>query len=764
MIMKKQGTILFVVIFIMTAISVSAVDLPSLPNTKDVITCFPDTTDYQVITVGSAGRDYSDLQAAINAAQPGTIIRLDAGAVFNGGFTLPKKTVSSKWIIIISSRMELLAGDEIRINPTATTGNSTFPTQASAMPKIITKNKSGIPCFITQANANHYRLVGLEVTADKSVINSYGLINLGDGSTAQNSLSLVPDHFVIDRCYIHGHTDATIMKYGIALNCANAAVIDSYISDFHSVGFDAQAIAGINGPGPFKIINNYLEASGENIMFGGGAAAIPGLVPSDIEIRQNYFYKPLTWRVGNPSYAGKHWTIKNLFELKTGMRVLFDGNILENCWADLPIGQSGYAILLTIRTEGGGSPQAEVSDVTISNNIIRHVGAGITLSGRDDGSVGNRSKRIRIYNNLFEDISGLAYGDMNIDGPNDGTFIKIGEPEDLIIDHNTIFQTGPITWAGKVMNGFVFTNNITNSMVSAAGYQGIYGPSYQQGNKTIEHYFPDLKDASRRINKNVMIGGDASKYTLFNTISKNYFPATQNDVGFVNYAGGAADYHNYALTNNSKYNKNASDSKDIGADFVLMDSAFAYSRGCIEDIEIKVTSVSLDKNTAEILIGESIQLTANIKPANAKNKKVSWGSSDESVASVSNTGLVNGMGKGIAVITVTTEDGSFKDTCFVTVTEPTGVSSNTENAFEISVYPNPGNGDFNIYINSTEQLINNKLHLHITDITGRTVYEESISADSNPIIKSIKTSLQSGVYLVHVMINGKNYFARLVIK
>lgn len=145
------------------------------------------------------------------------------------------------------------------------------------------------------------------------------------------------------------------MKYGIRLDCANAAIINCRISDFHSVGFDAQAISGINGPGPFKILNNYLEASGENILFGGAAPAIPGLVPSDIEIRQNHFYKPWSWRVGDPSYAGEHWTVKNLLEFKTGTRVWVDGNILENSWADLPIGQSGYAILLTIRTENGNA-------------------------------------------------------------------------------------------------------------------------------------------------------------------------------------------------------------------------------------------------------------------------------------------------------------------------------------------------------------------------------------------------------------------------
>ncbi len=504
---------------------------------------------------------------------------MDAGVTFYGGFQLTDKGEGDKWIIITSDRVDLLPDQGIRIQPFATTGNPDFPIHADAMAKIVTNNLSGIPCFKTQPYAHHYRFVGLEIAADINVTESYGLINLGDGSSAQNTLSVVPHHFVIDRCYIHGHTNATIMKFGVRLDCSNAAIIDSYISDFHSIGFDAQAIAGFNGPGPFKILNNYLEASGENILFGGAAPSIPGLVPSDIEIRQNYFYKPWSWRVGHPEYAGKHWTIKNLFELKTGKRVLLDGNILENCWADLPTGQSGYAILLTIRTEGGASPQADVSDIVISNNIIRHVGAGISLSGTDGGA-GNRSSRILIYNNLFDDVNGPAYGDQNVDGPNDGTFLKIGEPRDVWIDHNTVFQTGPITWAYDITDGFIYTNNITHSSISAGGYRGIYGPGQSEGNNTIAHYFPDVTDANMHFHKNVLISGDELKYTNYNTISQNYFPDGAGDVMFVEYVNGDVDYHGYALSQTSPYALFGTDNKDIGVDVNGLDSALLAVRSC----------------------------------------------------------------------------------------------------------------------------------------------------------------------------------------
>jgi len=572
----------------------------TLPNTASIETCFPDTSGYTVITVGPVGRDYSNLQTAINAANPGSILLLDAGASFKGSFNLPNKT-GNGWIIISSAQMGLLPGQETRISPNAATGNASYPTQKDAMPKIVSTNTSGLPCFRTLASAHHYRFVGLEISVDTAVLNSYGLMFLGDGSNAQNTLTTVPHDLIVDRCYIHGHDKASIMKAGILLNCANAAVINAHISGFHSIGFDTYAIGGTNGPGPFKILNNYLEAAGENILFGGAAPAIPGLVPADIEVRNNHFFKPFSWRVGHPSYAGKHWTIKNLFELKTGKRVLLDGNILENCWADLPTGQSGYAILLTVRAENGAAPQADVSDITITNNIIRHAGAGVSLSGHDSPTQSLQSKRIKIANNLFYDISGPDYGDGNVAGPNDGTFIKIGDPDNVIFEHNTVLQTGPITWAYGTVNNITFSNNLFHCFISDGGYQGIYGPGFAQGgNGPMGAFFPGITDANKGFHKNVLIGGSAAKYSNYNTLSQNYFPANASAVNFVNYANGSADYHNFALANNSAYSNAATDGTDIGVNFAQLDSALNANLTCSAMVSI-----------VDLSIGFNIQLFPN---------------------------------------------------------------------------------------------------------------------------------------------------------
>ena len=67
-------------------------------------------------------------------------------------------------------------------------------------------------------------------------------------------------------------------------------------------------------------------------------------------------------------------------------------------------------------------------------------------------------------------------------------------------------------------------------------------------------------------------------------------------------------------------------------------------------------------------MGNTETLTANVEPATATNKTVTWSSSNASVATVNANGLVTATGVGTANITVTTQDGAKTATCAVTVT------------------------------------------------------------------------------------------------
>ncbi len=82
---------------------------------------------------------------------------------------------------------------------------------------------------------------------------------------------------------------------------------------------------------------------------------------------------------------------------------------------------------------------------------------------------------------------------------------------------------------------------------------------------------------------------------------------------------------------------------------------------------IPVTGITVSPSSVDVAAGDTTRLTAVVQPSNAGNKTVTWSSSDSSVATVSSSGLVTGVGEGTAVITAATQDGNFKATANITV-------------------------------------------------------------------------------------------------
>ena len=103
-------------------------------------------------------------------------------------------------------------------------------------------------------------------------------------------------------------------------------------------------------------------------------------------------------------------------------------------------------------------------------------------------------------------------------------------------------------------------------------------------------------------------------------------------------------------------------------------------------IPVPVTGVALNKNTTTIAVNSTEQLTNTIQPGNATNKKVTWSSSNNNIATVSDKGLVTAIAAGTATITVTTEDGNKTAQCVVTASlvAVTGVS--LKSAATIGIY------------------------------------------------------------------------------
>jgi hypothetical protein len=478
-----------------------------------------------------------DLQAALNGAVPGDQVVLDAGATFTGNFVLAKK--AGVGLIVVRS-------SDIGALPE---GARVGPSDSPHMARIVSPSFDG--AVDAAAGAHQWRLIGIELTVAPSVAENTGVVRLGSGS--ETARSQLPREIVIDRCWIHGNSNQNDRR-GVALNGIAEAVIDSTVSDFHEVGRDAQAIAGWSGAGPFKIANNELEASGENVMFGGADPAIAKLIPSDIEIRHNHFFKPLSWRVGDPSYGGIHWTVKNLFELKNARRVLVTGNVFENSWGDA---QTGFAILLKSANQEGGAPWSVTQDVTFTDNLVLHAASAMAIEGRDPGGAVSYTRRLAVANNLFDDIDGKTWkGSGDFLQITDGSRAPDGSkngPGNLTVDHNTVFQTRNVISSEGVSKGFVYTNNITPH-----NRYGVKGSGRATGLDTLTADFPGAV-----FQRNVLIHGKCSDYPAV-----NYCPATIDDVGFVDYAG-----KNYRLAAGSPFRGAGTLGSDVGANIDEIEAA-----------------------------------------------------------------------------------------------------------------------------------------------------------------------------------------------
>ena len=147
----------------------------------------------------------------------------------------------------------------------------------------------------------------------------------------------------------------------------------------------------------------------------------------------------------------------------------------------------------------------------------------------------------------------------------------------------------------------------------------------------------------------------------------------------------------YDSTTNINGNGTFSLTITIGSTWVMGDYTVYVGRGTntvttIFCVGIPVTGVELDKEMLTLAEGEEATLEATVSPSNASNKNVTWSSSNESVAKVDASGKITAVGVGTAIITVTTEDGGYTDTCTVTVvTVPvTGVELNKE-AIELTI-------------------------------------------------------------------------------
>ena len=220
------------------------------------------------------------LQTALNAAQGGDTVLLAPGT-YVGNFKLPVHGGAGYVTVRTADSQGVLPAPGTRITPAASPN----------LAKLSSPNNMAV--LRTAAAAAYWRLELLEI--GPSAVAATTLVELGDGSNVQNSAALVPHHLIVDRLYVHGDPLAG-QKRAFGLNSGETAILNSYVAEIKGIGQDSQAVAGWNGPGPYQIENNYLEAAGTAVLFGGDDPKVPNQLPSNITFRDNTVTRPLTWR------------------------------------------------------------------------------------------------------------------------------------------------------------------------------------------------------------------------------------------------------------------------------------------------------------------------------------------------------------------------------------------------------------------------------------------------------------------------------------
>jgi len=531
------------------------------------------------------------LQSALNAAACGDVIELQAGASFIGdNVTFPAKNCDDgNWITVRTSTPDsLLPAEGTRMTPCWAGVDSLPGRPPYSCPPGGVPPTSLLPQILLTTNArlsipgDHYRLIGLEITRTE-----------GGGPVTLYVSTAGGSQVILDRLWVHG-TATDESNHGINVNNAHhVALVDSYLDDFHCTAgtgtcTDAQTFSGANDSvdgvaGTFKIVGNFQEASGENILFGGGASVD---VPGDIEVRRNYMFKPMIWNPSDPTFFGTAFIVKNHYEMKNGVRALVEGNVMENVWGGFT--QVGAHVLLTPKNQAAGTqsvcPICAITDVTLRYNHLISGGQAFQIAdgANDRGDFAYAGNSHSVHDNLVENLQyatchacGNYYNQISTGANAPPTDIL----HDLTINHITMVVAASSEGSSSLNSGFltvggpigpVMSNIVFENSVFAAGY---YGPWSTGGttNCAFGQNSPLAKFnacwSSYVFSGNVISGGAAIHQQIV-WPDGNLFPSNQSAIGYVSFNDGFGG--DYRLDPSSPYKGTANDGTDPGANIDLV--------------------------------------------------------------------------------------------------------------------------------------------------------------------------------------------------
>lgn len=467
---------------------------------------------------------------------------------------------------------------------------------------------TGGPVISRAAGAAYYRLVGLDIELQDSNAaagTNYYTINFQNGDTSTSTLA---QHITIDRCYIAGSPSYGV-EHAVDLDGDYMELTESKIDGgplTETGDADSNAVLIINSLGPYKIHDNYLTARGEITLVGGSDTTLPEpSEPSDITVTNNHYYKPTaigagtitsgstslaissisygTFQVGMhlqdaegdipngttiTAITGSTATMsatatgnasaegivglpggKNALEFKTGQRVLFQSNYVENAGDS---GQPRSAFVLTARNQSGTNPWYALTDYTIEDNVFTNGTNGgmnwlLQDSTADEGAYDTGSaQRILLRDDLFLLSINFGGSSYSMSLLSSDAVSGTSPPASIVVDHCTIIGTASLGANSALIismepsNNFVWSNTIFD--LTQYPFEGGEGVSPTTFAAAVSAYVTDLAFLA-----NVITGASDSTIP-----AGNYTPSTNASVGYLHYGSNTLP-NGYALSSSSPY-------------------------------------------------------------------------------------------------------------------------------------------------------------------------------------------------------------------
>ncbi len=164
-------------------------------------------------------------------------------------------------------------------------------------------------------------------------------------------------------------------------------------------------------------------------------------------------------------YRAGPYAVKNLFEIKSAMNTLIEGNVFENNWAGNG-DQSGIAVWITSQVtqgEGQADPWVRGEKISFRNNFIKNSDLGLRVTTYGGITFGVANNRISVTDNLGIGIGTTTYGTVN----NNGSSLQIGgRCDDCVWSHNTMYPGGAgggngMQFDTSAVTRLLFANNLT---------------------------------------------------------------------------------------------------------------------------------------------------------------------------------------------------------------------------------------------------------------------------------------------------------------